>query len=123
MKIKLSKLLFISLGGGVLGSFLFFYIGLNEYISELPTLNQKEESTSFPPSVSPQTQGMWEKIADESSLSTVGIQVFQENRLVRQGGALIVSSDGLVLTASDMFVTGGVYQIFYEDKISKGTVV
>ncbi len=63
-----------------------------------------------------------EKIAFEKSISSVGIQVFKDGKLVNQGNGIIISSDGLIGTVADLFIPQGAYQIFHEDKIIRGTV-
>ncbi|OGM99488.1 MAG: hypothetical protein A2817_02665 [Candidatus Yanofskybacteria bacterium RIFCSPHIGHO2_01_FULL_39_8b] len=58
----------------------------------------------------------------ESLFSSVGIQVFRNNKLIKQGSGIIISSDGLIATVADLFVPNAIYQIFYDDKILKGIV-
>ena len=68
-------------------------------------------------------QGFWDKLVSESLLTSLGIQVFQVDKLVKQGSGVVVSSDGLVVTIADLSAPNAVYQVFYGDKILRGVVV
>lgn len=108
------KLLFASLVGALLGSFLTLY-------SE----NQNEAliySATYSPSPVYSSLGQWEKITNRASPNLVSIQVFQKDRLVRQSSGLIASSDGFVIAPADIVVTDAIYQVFYEDKIYKAKI-
>lgn len=103
--------------GGVVGVFSSVYVN-GKYlanISEIATPTPSFSTTYF--------SGFWEKTISENSSTLVSLQVFLANQVIRQGSGIIVSSDGLIVTVGDMAVTGAVYQVFYEDKILKGTVV
>lgn len=67
---------------------------------------------------------IWPKIVSEHSLSTVLIQSFQDNNLIKQGNGIILSSDGVIVSTSDV-VPGAatIYQVIYGDKIFKAAVV
>ena len=110
------KLFLASLLGALLGSFLTLYSG-----------NQNSASISSPvisvPTESVLTPGLWEKISSRLSSSSVGIQVYGADRLVREGSGLVVSSDGLIVAPADLAISGGIYQVFHEDKIYKGQIV
>ncbi len=109
-------LLFFGLIGGIIGS--YFFISLN-----MPSSADISQTVVSVPTVSvTPSYGFWEKIISESAPSSVGIQVFQSNRLVKQGSGIIVSSDGLIATVGDLAVSNAVYQIFYEDKILRGKI-
>lgn len=111
----LSKLFIASLFGALLGSFFTLYYGNQSALVTSPIISSPPSSTSV--------SELWEKISSRLSSGSVGIQVFQNNRLIRQGSGLIVSSDGLIVAPADMGISGGIYQVFYEDKIYKGTIV
>lgn len=63
------------------------------------------------------------KNVSESLLNSIGIQVFQDNKLVKKGSGIIISSDGLIATVADLLTPNAIYQIFYDDKILRGAVV
>lgn len=77
-------------------------------------------STTTPVSSGPNFS---EKIIYESAQSSVGIQVFSGDHLVKQGSGIVISSDGLIATVADLAVSNGVYQVFYDDKILRGVAV
>lgn len=112
----ISKLCLASLLGALLGSFVTLYYSnqRNAFITS--------SLISAPVTATPVPE-LWEKISSRLSSGSVGIQVFQNNRLVRQGSGLIVSSDGLLVAPADMIISNGIYQVFYEDKIYKGAIV
>ena len=116
MKNFLNLLLFGFLGG-VIGAFGFIYFS-GRYSANISEAALPTPVISATPSL-----GFWERIISDASLASVGIQVFQANQLAKQGSGIIVSSDGLIATVADLVVPGAVYQIFYEDRIIKGTVV
>lgn len=120
------KLFLIILSVLVLGILLMQYGGKNIFLDlalysygvtgdnePTPAVSQSVLSTPIP----------WEKLVAESALSSAGIQVFQENKLIRQGSGIIVSSDGLIVTTPDLAVAGGVFQVFHEDKVVRGSIV
>lgn len=110
------KLFLASLLGALFGSFLTLYSGnQSTAIIVSPTISSPASPVPAP--------DLWEKISSQLSPSSVGIQVFQNNHLIRQGSGLIVSSDGLIVTSADLVISSGIYQIFYEDKIYRGTIV
>ena len=123
----------ISIGGGVLGAFLVLFtflansdfllsaIGFSEISFQKSGQNQKNDA--FPsPLIIPDSFGLRERIVSDLSLSSVGIQVFKDGKLVNYGNGLAVSSDGLIVTIADLFVSDGLYQVFYEDKIFRGFI-
>lgn len=117
---------FAGLGGGLAGSLLILYfVQETSKIFDIygQILHQDPKAQVSTPVLPEPPLGLWEKLAVESSLSTVGIQVFQGDKLVRQGSGVIVSSDGLITATADLIYPNAVYQIFYEDKILKGTIV
>lgn len=85
-------------------------------------LNQSQTEPT-PATLANPIPGFWEKLVSDVSLSVVGIQVFQDNKLVRQGSGLIASSDGLVVTTADLGIKNAIYQIYYEDKILRADIV
>ncbi len=117
MKKDFFRLLFFSFLGGVVGAFGFIYVS-DKYLANISESITPTPIISVAPSL-----GFWEKIIYENSSASVSIQVFQENKVTKQGSGIIVSSDGLVVTVADLVAVGAVYQIFYEDKILRGTVV
>ncbi|MDO8496194.1 MAG: serine protease [bacterium] len=116
MKKTFSQILLFSFFGGIVGAFSSIYIS-GKYLA-----NISETVTPTPTILAAPDLGFWEKIISENSSTSVSIQVFQANKVIRQGSGIIVSSDGLVVTVGDLAVTGAVYQIFYDDKILTGTV-
>lgn len=118
--------------GGVAGTMLPFFIFPERLKEKLPgnlfTSSQdavleddKNKILSLP--LRSLTPDFWEKIVAESSLSAVAIQVFKDNKIARQGSGVILSSDGLVVATSDLILREATYQIVYEDKISRGSLV
>ncbi|KKR13757.1 MAG: Trypsin [Parcubacteria group bacterium GW2011_GWC1_39_29] len=68
--------------------------------------------------------GRWQKIVSETSISSVGIQSFKDNKIYKQGSGLILSSDGLIVTTYDnMPVNASGSQVFYGGKIYKPTIL
>lgn len=125
MNVKFFKIFFVALAGGVFGAiftasiFSDNLIGAN--LSE-HSFSQKATSHNLATPLPTPDLGFWEKIAANLSPSLVGIQVFQNDKIVRQGSGIIVSSDGLIITTANLFIPNGIYQISYEDKILKGLV-
>lgn len=124
MNVKFLKIFFIALTGGVFGAVATVSIfsgnlisaNLSEY-----SFTKKDSGRNLATPLPTPDLGFWEKIAANLSPSLVGIQVFQNDKIVRQGSGIIVSSDGLVVTTANLFIPGGIYQIVYEDKILKGS--
>lgn len=111
------KILFFGLLGGLSGS--YFFISMNDKYSAGIT-----QAVIPAPVISViPDQGFWDKLVSESSVMSLGIQVFQADKLVKQGSGAVVSSDGLIVTIADLSAANAVYQIFYGDKILRGTVV
>ena len=117
MKKDFLRLLLFGFLGGAIGAFGSVYIS-GKYLANISENLIPTPIVSLAPFL-----GFWEKIISENSSISVSIQVFQENKVVRQGSGIIVSSDGLVVTVADLSATGAVYQVFYGDKILVGTVV
>lgn len=68
--------------------------------------------------------GQWQNLAAETSMSSVGVQSFRDNKIIKQGSGLILSSDGLIITAYDnMPIGASVSQVFYGDKIYNPVVL
>ncbi len=76
------------------------------------------------PAVSPTPvpRDSWQKIITDAMVSTVLIQTYSENRLVRTGTGSMVSSDGLIITTSDV-VSGQIFQVIVDDKILKARIL
>jgi len=118
--------LFSALLGGVLSVYLTFSFSEKISTAIIGYQIQQEEKLRDNGLTSISTvniPGFWEKIVEESVLSSVGIQIFKNNQLVRQGSGIIISSDGLIVTVNDLFIADSFYQIFYEEKIVKGVIV
>lgn len=112
------KILILGLISGFIGAYIFL-----EYFSDNNLANVSQTIVSTP---SPEVivyQGPWEKVISESSLKSVAVQVFQNNKAVRQGTGIILSSDGLIATTADLYAQEGLFQVFYEDKIIKANMV
>ncbi len=121
------KVFLIGFIGGILGSSLVFLAGVDLFgsiglieMNSQSKLSENKIIISEPPPVNP---GRIERTVFETSANSVGIQVFKDGKLVNQGNGVIISSDGLISTIADLVVSGGIYQIFYEDKIVRGTIV
>ena len=80
--------------------------------------NQKTIATVLP-SIAPD---FWEHISYEASLSSVAVQVFKDDRIVKFGSGIVLSSDGLIVIPAGLTYSGGIYQVLYEDKIVKGFI-
>lgn len=115
MKKDFFWLIFFGLLGGIAGGYFFsFVVFTPANISEL---------TIPSPIVVKNSNNKLENIISESSLASVGIQVFESNKLIRQGSGVIISSDGFIVTVADLAIANAVYQIYYEDKIIKARIV
>ena len=110
----------LSLVGGLFGAFLFTVFN-DRYTANISSSSALASSTVLPPTPTPSPY-LWEDLISEASLRVVAIQVLKDNRLVRQGSGLIISSDGVIATSSYLAVSGAIYQVFYEGKIVKGIV-
>lgn len=117
MKKTFLQVLLFSFLGGVIGTFSSVYIS-GKYLA-----NISESVTPTPVVSGVPSLGFWEKIISENSSTLVSIQVVQANKVIRQGSGVVVSADGLVVTVGDLAVAEAVYQIFYDDKILRGTIV
>lgn len=115
MRKNFLTLFFVGLVGGLLGAYLFSSFIGNNYSANI---NEPIEPTPIVQTTP--VQGFWEKIISEASLYSVGIQVFQNNKIVREGSGVVISSDGLIATTADLAISGAAYQVFYEDKILRG---
>ena len=111
------KILLFGLLGGLFGGYLFVSIS-NNYSANISQVAVSTPSITINPA-----QGFWDKIVSESSFTSLGLQVFQADKLIKQGSGIIVSSDGLIVTVADLIAPGAVYQIFYGDKILRGTLI
>lgn len=109
----------VGLIGGALGAFLILSVVPGYSANKLDNENQKTISTPLPSLV----PDFWEKISSDASLSSVAVQVFKDNRIVKSGSGIILSSDGLIVIPADLTYAGSIYQILYEDKITKGVIV
>ncbi len=115
---SLSKLLFLGLLGGIVGSYFF------NVITDRNSANVSGAVVSAPIVSATPSPGMWQSIVTKLSPSFVGIQAFSNDRALRQGSGIIVSSDGLIVTTADLATPKGtVYQIFYENTVLQATVV
>lgn len=111
------SVLFLGLLGGLFGG--YFFISINNKYSA--SITEAVVSTSVISAIP--NQGFWDRVVSESSSTSLGIQVFQADKLVKQGNGVVISSDGLIVTIADLMVPNAVYQIFYGDKILRGAVV
>lgn len=112
-------ILFLGFLGGLFGSYLFL-----NYFTEIYLANILQPSLLVQSLVSPVSNSSpWEKTITDSFSGTVAVQTFLDNKIVRQGTGIVLSSDGIVATVADLEVPGAVYQIYYNDKISRGVVV
>lgn len=135
------------LGGGFLGGFfavfLIFNLGFfnRTILDNLKTEMQKagminqilpspspERIISGTPdaliSYSPAPADFWQKIVIGRAFNFAAVQSFKESRLLRQGNGIFLSSDGLIVTVSDVVpASASVFQVLYEDKILRGKIV
>lgn len=111
-------LIFFGLLGGVIGSYFFNYFSN----SGSADISQAIATTPTPSVYDSASYGLWEKLVSEFSPSVVNIQVFESDRLVKQGSGMIISSDGLIVTVADVAVADAIYQIAYDDKITRGKI-
>lgn len=111
------SVLFLGLLGGLFGG--YFFISINDNYSA----NITEAVVPTPVISAIPNQGFWDRLVSESSSTSLGIQVFQADKLVKQGSGVVISSDGLIVTIADLLAPNAVYQLFYGDKILRGAVV
>lgn len=134
------KIIFLGFSGGAVALFLFVFTplvsgplvfnliksSLVEYVDEKPApefapiTTPAETRLSTDPFPEPD---FWQKIVSDGALSTVAIQSFKSGKIVREGGGIIVSSDGVVITTLDVISGADVLQIFNEDKILRAQVI
>jgi len=115
---------FIFLVGIIVGAF-SFYLATSVEIKTISRANLGDEIpqvTNPSPSPSAIPVDPWQKIVNDSSLSTVAIQSFQSGSLKKQGSGIMLSSDGLIVTVADIAV-GPTVQVLYDDKIVQGAVI
>ncbi|MDP3792283.1 MAG: serine protease [bacterium] len=124
MNKTLLKLFFVAFFGGIIGALFLSIIDSGVLVANLErTVNDQKEASINTPIPTPHPE-LWEKIVINLSPSLVGVQTISENRVIRQGSGIIVSSDGLIVTMADLLGSkGSVYQVFYDDKIIKGELV
>src|SRR3989344_7320002 len=133
MRLDTLKILITGLLGGVLGAFLVLYIvftyfgdNLEAYLSSQFRIRDDgsiENQKLIPTPLPLLAPDFWEHISSEASFSSVAIQVFKDNRIIKSGSGIILSSDGLVVIPADLTSLGSTYQVLYEDKIVKGAIV
>lgn len=119
---RLTALFLIGLCVGTVGTLFAVRIGWGTFFAWLP------ESTPGISQKSPQPQGQqpdfWEQISADASLSTVAVQSFSRGTLIRSGSAIVLSSDGLLVSTSDAIPAGAsVYQVVFGDRVLRGKVV
>jgi len=83
-------------------------------------LGTKPTPTPTPTVVS---SDFWQKIVSDHVLSTVAIQSFKGGKIIREGSGIVISSDGVIITTFDVITGADVYQVLYEDKISRAQLV
>lgn len=123
---KLPNFFIYGLAGGIVGAGVALVVSGSSFLFWQPAaVGQPSPSFSISPepTTTPQPD-TWQLAIAEANQSSVAVQVFQDAQLTKSGGGIIVSSDGLVLTAYDLVPTGQTaYQILYGDKILRATVV
>jgi S1-C subfamily serine protease len=129
MDIK-TKYLIVLLGvaGGVLGTALTFLLTGNISNSDqLGTISQNDLENTIQDvdiTASETPVDLWHKLVSEKELTSVAIQTFKNAELIRYGNGIILSSDGLIATTVDVVPYGSyIYQIAYDSRIFRGTVV
>lgn len=125
-------ILLFSLGifGGIFASLFYFNFYLADFLISQSELqdnlkaylaeNKLDALTSPASSINPD---FWQKIVNDSSISTVAIQVFSNNKLNRQGSGIILSNDGVIATSSNLIIPNAIFQVFVNDKIVRAEVV
>lgn len=134
----------IILSVGFLGGLSAFFIVINlGFLNQLILTNLKSEiqkasmAKQVLPSASPEKTisdavasyvptpaDFWQKIVVGQSFNFAAVQAFKDSQLLRQGSGIFLSSDGLIITTSDMaLASASVYQVLYEDRILRGNVV
>src|SRR3989344_3001313 len=110
----IALVLFVSLPGS--GNFIFNLIKSNliDFLGTEPTPAPTPVVTS---------PDFWQKIVSNQALSTVAIQSFRSNKLIREGSGIIISSDGIIITTFDVISGADVLQVFRGDKILRAKVV
>ncbi len=72
----------------------------------------------------PTPADFWQKTVIDQSFNFAAVQAFKDNQLLRQGSGIFLSSDGLIVTTSDIaLASASVYQVLYEDRILRGDIV
>src|SRR3989344_9475309 len=100
MRFSTPKNFIVGLLGGLIGVFLFFsvitiYPGsrLGAYLIANLRINSESITIKKEPSLTPIssiTPNFWEHIIYEASLSSVAIQVFKENQIIKSGSGAIL---------------------------------
>lgn len=137
---KYAILLSVGFLGGLSAFFIVFNFGfleravLNNFKSDIQKANATKQIL---PSLSPERNisnevvayglapaDFWQKIVIDQSFNFAAVQAFKDNQLLRQGNGIFLSSDGLIVTTSDIaLASASVFQVLYEDKILRGNVV
>lgn len=118
---------------GVLGGFFAFLVtakfigagylissGLEAKINDYYQKDKNSQKADLPPVQS----DAWQKIAANEALSSVAVQLFQNNSLVKQGSGIVLSSDGLIATVPNLVPAGSFYyQVIYGDKVLRAAVL
>jgi hypothetical protein len=125
----MNKYLLVLAGGigvGILGSFFYFNTYLSDsFVSHIEFEDNLKAYISSQETVSPTpSPDSWQSIVVDASRNTVAIETFSSNnRTIAKGNGIAVSSDGLIMTTADITRPAYVYQITFEGKVLKGTVV
>lgn len=89
----------------------------------LPSPIPEQTISNKPISYSPAPADFWQKIVIGRAFNFAAVQSFKDNRLLRQGNGIFLSSDGLIVTVSDVVpASASVFQVLYEDKILRGKI-
>ncbi len=122
MKLSIITISFIGgLVGGILAIVLLPVI-FPGYLSGLIGENiQPRPTPTATPFVTPVDYTL--QLTNDASFSSIAIQTFQGDKMTRQGSGIIVSSDGLILTTTDVVYGATVIQALLGDKIYKAQVV
>lgn len=139
---KYLLLMTMGVAGGFIAFFVIFISGfLNRIISDnfkaeiqraniteqiLPSPSPERIISGVPDaliSYSPAPADFWQKIVIGRAFNFAAVQSFKEGRLLRQGNGIFLSSDGLIVTVSDIVpASASVFQVLYEDKIFRGKI-
>lgn len=106
---------------GLVGGALAF-TGLYSFVPA-PVSPTSTPATPVPTPTPTPSPGFWQRIVSDHALSTVAIQAFNNNRIVREGSGVIISADGVIVTTNDVVSGGDMWQVANGDKVLRASLV